>query len=143
MRRSRFTWSLWKRREQTPRIGVCSLGVLPARFGPSTTRRSTAESALSAAAAKSSATAGALRLWPRFADVEATPAELMRIQFVNGSLRLFVRTHFDESESARLPRCPITHHRDALHGSDRGKQILQFWFFRLERQISDVQLFTH
>src|SRR5262249_54707799 len=117
-------------------------GLLPAWFGPSTTRGSTAESTFSAAAAKSSA-AGALRLWPGFADVEAAPAELMRIQLDNGSLRLLVRTHFDESESASLPCCPITHHRHALHGSDRSKQILQFWFFCLERQISDVQLFTH
>src|SRR5262245_7621107 len=77
-------------RGQTPRIGVCSRRLLlPARFGPSTTRRSTAESAFSAAAAKSSA-AGALRLWPGFTDVEATPPELMRVQFGNGSLRLFV-----------------------------------------------------
>jgi hypothetical protein len=76
-------------------------------------------------------------LWARFTDSESATAEWLRMQFRDGSLRFFVRAHFDKGEAARLSGVPIPHHLHALHCPDARKCILQFCLVGLERQIPD------
>jgi hypothetical protein len=65
-----------------------------------------------ASAAVTTATAGAtptttaataLGLGPRFVYNEVAPAEILPIQRVDRTIRIFVAIHFDEGETARLP----------------------------------------
>jgi len=74
---------------------VASATVLPARFSPAV------------AAAETAATAR--RLWTGFVHGEVSAAKLRSVQHGDRVLRLLIRAHFDEPESAGAPGRLIAH----------------------------------
>ena len=115
---------------------------LPAWFRASATvaaaaAAATTESTTATAAAAAEA-ARPFGLRTCFVDGEAASAELMRVELRDRFLRLFVGAHLNKREPTSLARGAVAHHRNALDCADAGKQILQFRFFGLERQIPDV-----
>src|SRR5579862_486329 len=110
---------------------------LPARFR-------TAPAAPASFAAAESAAAAAARLFRAgFVDREAASADLHCVELFDGFLRIFVRGHFDERESACAARHLIAHHVDRLDGPGLGEQFLQLRLTRRVRKIPDIQLSTH
>jgi hypothetical protein len=61
-----------------------------------------------AAAASAATTTTALRLRPRFVHDQVSPAEILPVQRIDRTIRIFVIVHFDEREPARLPGETIT-----------------------------------
>src|SRR5262245_58456289 len=98
---------------------------LPARLRPPAMR----------AAAAAAEPAAAVGLWASFIDGETAPADLCGVQFADGSLRLFVCAHLDESEPARTAGHLIAHDRHRFNGAGAGEQFLEFGFSQFVRQI--------
>jgi hypothetical protein len=74
----------------------------------------TATTAISTAAATTSTTAtGTFCLRPRFVHHEVASAEILTVQRIHRTIRILVALHFDERETARLPRKTITNEIDA------------------------------
>jgi hypothetical protein len=88
---------------------VAAISAAPATAAVPTAATTTAavaatSAAVATAAAASAATATtALRLRPRFVHDQVSPAEILPVQRVNRTIRIFVIVHFDEREPARLP----------------------------------------
>jgi hypothetical protein len=77
----------------------------------------TATTAPTEAAAATSA--AALLLWARFIDHKIAPTEVLSVHGIDRSIRFFVICDFDECESARLAREPVTNEIDC-RGIDAG-----------------------
>src|SRR5262245_31375753 len=107
---------------------------LPAWFG-------TATRAAAAAVTTATATAGSLRA--RLVDRKIASAELLRIEVIDGFLRLGIAAHLDEPEATGTARHLIAHHRDRLDRSDLREQRLKVGFADFEGQVSDKELSTH
>jgi hypothetical protein len=67
--------------------------------------------AVSAAPATSTAaaTTSSFCLRPCFVHHEVAPAEILTVQRIHRTIRILVAIHFDERETARLPRKTITY----------------------------------
>jgi hypothetical protein len=63
--------------------------------------------------------------------------------FVHRALGGRIVLDLHEAKTPGLTRKAVAHHGHTLNGADSGKQILQFRFFGLKRQVSNVQLSTH
>src|SRR5205823_7537841 len=78
----------------------------------------TTVSAAAAAAVAASAASGRSRFSrARFIHGQGSAFDGVAIEFRNGGLRLFVRTHGDESKAARLARESVLHESDFLHSA--------------------------
>src|SRR5262245_52607005 len=99
-----------------------------------------APAAVPAAAAKA---AGSLRTRPRFVDRQIAATERIVVQLVDRLLRVFVRGHLDERESACATRGHVAHHLDRVDRAGRGKELLQLRLPCRERQVADVEFPSH
>jgi hypothetical protein len=86
-------------------------------------------------------TAAPFRLWPRFIYHQIPAAKILSVQGIDRALRVFVIRNFDERESARLSRKPVT---DQVHtrgsNTDLRKPFVELIFRRGKRKIPDIKL---
>lgn len=74
---------------------------------------SAATAATTAVSAASATAAAALRLRPRFVHHEVTPTEILPVERINRTIRVFIAGNFDERETARLPGKTVTYEINA------------------------------
>ena len=125
-----------------PAVSAISAAPAPAAASTATTAMAAAPAAITTtASATSTAPAAALSLRPSFVDNQVPPAEILAIQRVDRAVGVFVTLNFDESETARLTREPVTNEIDA-RGSNANlcEPFLQLLFRRGKRKIADVEL---
>jgi hypothetical protein len=110
---------------------------LPARFTPLpwAALPASTTAAKTASATRSTTTAAARGLRPRFINIQSAPANIRAIQCRNCSIRLFRIRHFDECKSPRAASFPVRHQAHALHGTIRFKQRANRIFRRAKIQI--------
>jgi hypothetical protein len=114
--------------------------VAPAATPTAATAMAAASSAISAAPASTTA-ATALCLGTCFIHHEVSPAEILTVQGVHRAVRIFVVGHFNEGESARLPRKTVANQIDAGGSyTDLRKPLVELLFRRGKRKISDIEL---
>src|SRR5213593_4159629 len=90
---------------------------LPARLRAATPRIAAAESA-----------AAMRRFGARLVDGQAATAELIVVQLGDGTLGLFICTHFDEREPAGPAGGHVPHHPDRFDGSRTREELLKIVF---------------
>jgi hypothetical protein len=115
------------------------VAVSPATTTVSTPATATAAAAATITTASAATTAAAWTLFPRAGDVDAecASAQVFPVQGVNRLLRLFWRTHGDETESARPAGLPVSDDVSFHHGAVRRKGVLQLVFSDFEVEVSD------
>jgi hypothetical protein len=77
------------------------------------TATTTAAVSTATATASAATAAGSFCLWPCFVHYEVAPAKILTVQRIHRAIRILVAIHFDERETARLPRKTITNEIDA------------------------------
>src|SRR3954469_4924737 len=118
---------------------MTSVRRLPARFAVAAARAA----AIAAVAAAAAESARALRLGARFVDGQPAAAQLVVVQLGDRLLRLVVRAHLHERETARAPGRHVAHHLHRFHGAGAGEQILQIGLAGFVRKIAHVKSATH
>jgi hypothetical protein len=117
----------------------------PIATAAATTAAATASAtAKPAAATATAATPTAVALaFLSLVDADRAAHQLVAVELLDRSLRLGIRGHLDEPESARLTRHPIRDDRHGIAVPDLRKDLLQILLPGLEGQITDVQLSSH
>jgi hypothetical protein len=102
------------------------------------TAMATPSAAVPAAPASASA---ALCLGTCFIHHEVSSAEILTVQGVDGTIRIFVICHFYEGEPAGLSRKPVANQVDARGSyTDLREPFVELVFRRGKRKISDIEL---
>jgi hypothetical protein len=96
--------------------------------------------AVSATAATATTAATTIFPWASFIDRQRTATVLLAIEPLDGRLRLFVTTHFDEAEPFATAAFAILNYLGTFDSAIAGKQLLQFRAIDTIAQIPDVQL---
>jgi len=94
-------------------------------------------------AAPPAAAAGAGLARPGEAYIDSAPGQFFAVQSCEGLLRLFRRTHGDESKPARPAGIPVFYYGDLDNRAARAKRVAQRVLRDLKIKISDVQLLVH
>src|SRR6266566_2386417 len=103
-----------------------------------------ASAAAAAVFATTTATAGrALFAWFGLVDGEIAPVKGCTVHRRNRLLRLFGRTHGDESKAARAARGPVHHEVGFEDGAVRGERVLKVVFGDIEGKVSYKQFLIH
>jgi hypothetical protein len=97
---------------------VAAISAAPATAAMTAAATPTTATAMAAASAAvpsapASTTAAALCLGTSFIHHEVSPAEILAVQGVHRAIRVFVVSHFNEGETARLSRKTVTNQIDA------------------------------
>jgi hypothetical protein len=111
------------------------LAGLPARLAALASAAATTSAVAASASASSSAAKAALRARARFIDIDRAAIEFVAVESLDSFSRR-VRFHFNERETARAARIPISHYRGGFHLSNFRKQIGELILRRLIRQVS-------
>src|SRR4030095_11485199 len=82
-------------------------------------------------------------LGSRLVDRQPPSAELLIVQLRDGVLRIVIRRHLDERETARAAGVAIAHDFDSFEMARLGEQILKILLIRIVRNVADVEFSTH
>jgi hypothetical protein len=134
------------RRKSLPAIAaiapVAAISTVAAAAPAATTAAmSTTASAATAAETAPATTAAALLLGTSFIDDQIAPAKVLAIHGIDRAIRFFVVGNFNESETTRLAREPVTNEIDCrgINTSLREK-IMQRIFRCGKRKITNIEL---
>jgi len=117
---------------------LCCEGLGFLRRLPATaTAATTAATFAATTSAATTTTAAALWLRTGFVHIQSSPAHLGAIQGGDCLLSVFRARHLDETEAAGTACVAVGHDRDPIHLSVRFEQLAQFFFRRVEIQVSN------
>lgn len=110
---------------------------LPARFATAAATAATARTTRAARTTSTATTAAAFGTRTSLVDRQRPTFELALIQAIDCALRVVIRSHFDERESARTARGLIAHDANRFHGAKRRKQLLELGLSRRVGQVAN------
>jgi hypothetical protein len=97
----------------------------------------TTTAALASAPTTATSTAGAFRFRSRFIHIQGASADLRAIQCRDRFLSVLGACHLDKAETARASGVPVGHDADPVHLSMHFEKLAQFFFRRVEIQVSN------
>src|SRR5262249_24518046 len=119
-----------------PAVSAAAESTPPTTAGP-------APSAAARAPGSASTPPRARRARIRYVDGDLPTVELLGVERGDGALRLLGGGHFDETETARLPRKFIGNHRGGFDGAALGKVLAQGLSGRGVGQPAHIELRCH
>ena len=99
--------------------------------------------AAAAPATPASSAISALLAWPRFIHAQRASLDLFAVQLRDRILRVRIRGHRHERESAGLARELVLHQKHLGYCAGLRKHVLQLQFSRRERKVAYIQSISH